>query len=101
MCCVECRYARQFFKAFTTILAAVAIGVTAAALQGAIEVLVGWRNAALQLFFGRSLLQAFGVHLGISCSLAAAGAAAVQFLAPRAGGGGVTWVMAYLNGCDM
>lgn len=82
------RYARILIKIVSTMLAAMAIGATATALQAAIEALVGWRNAALRFFFVRSTLQAYGVHLAICCSLAAAGAVAVQFLAPRAGGGG-------------
>ena len=56
------RFARQFFKALSTVFAGVAIGVIAAALQAAIEALVGWRNQALQLFFDRNLLQALGIH---------------------------------------
>ena len=46
-------------------------------------------------------LQAYGVERAISCGLVLAAAAAVQLLAPRVAGGGVTWVMAYLNGNDM
>ena len=118
-CALGCRYARILIKIVSTMLAAMAIGATATALQAAIEALVGWRNAALRFFFVRSTLQvrgygwpcacrhswpllprftaclhswhplqAYGVHLAICCSLAAAGAVAVQFLAPRAGGGG-------------
>lgn len=39
------------------------------------------------------LVQAYGTQLAISCGLALAAATAVQLLAPRAAGGGVTWVM--------
>lgn len=43
-------------------------------------------------------LQAYGAELAVSCGLALAAATAVQLWAPRAAGGGVTWVMAMLNG---
>jgi hypothetical protein len=55
--CLACRFARILLKIFSTLAAAMAIGATAAALQAAIEALVGWRNATLQFFFARSLLQ--------------------------------------------
>ena len=42
--------------------------------------------------------QAYAAQLAISGGLALAAAAAVQYVAPRAAGGGVTWVMAWLNG---
>ena len=44
-------------KLLTTVLAAVAIGATAAAMHAAIGALVGWRNTTLQRFYARSLLQ--------------------------------------------
>ncbi|PSC71767.1 family transporter: chloride ion channel [Micractinium conductrix] len=91
-------YARALLKLACTTLAGLAIGATAAAMHGAIDALVGWRNAALQRFYAVGLLQAYAAQLAISCALALAAAGAVQAFAPRAAGGGVTWCMAFLNG---
>ena len=91
-------YVRAALITTLAVLAAVATGATAAATHAAVEGLVAWRNAALAAAFGRGLLPALGAQLGISCGLALAAALAVQLLAPRAASGGVTWVMAYLNG---
>ncbi|KAL4447790.1 hypothetical protein ABPG75_005009 [Micractinium tetrahymenae] len=91
-------YCRTLVKLASTVLAAAAAGATAAAMQASIDWLVGWRNAMLQRFFAASLLQAYAAQLVISCCLVLAAAGAVQALAPRAAGGGVTWVMAVLNG---
>ena len=139
-------------KLLSTVLAAVAIGATAAVTHVAVDALVAWRNTALRAFFARGLLQvgrlgrvracgglagrqplapgtgpaglavggrgrraalmrralcpplraaspqAYAAQLAISSGLALAAAAAVQYVAPRAAGGGVTWVMAWLNG---
>jgi hypothetical protein len=52
-----CRVARALVKLLATVLAAVAIGATAAAMHAAINSLVGWRNTILQRFYSRSLLQ--------------------------------------------
>ncbi|KAL4442514.1 hypothetical protein ABPG77_005098 [Micractinium sp. CCAP 211/92] len=91
-------HCRTLVKLVSTVLAAAATGATAAAMQAAIDWLVGWRNAALQRFYNASLLQAYAAQLAISCCLVLGAAGAVQAFAPRAAGGGVTWVMAVLNG---
>lgn len=44
-------------KLLSTCVAGVLIGATAAAMHGLVNPLVSWRNAALQLFFQRSLAQ--------------------------------------------
>lgn len=52
------RRARALLKLLTTVVAAVAIGATAAAMHATIDGVVGWRNAILRSFFRRgSLLQ--------------------------------------------
>lgn len=53
----RCRYAFALLKLLSTCAAAVLIGATAAAMHAAINGLIGWRNAALQFFFRRSLVQ--------------------------------------------
>ncbi|PRW45494.1 family transporter: chloride ion channel [Chlorella sorokiniana] len=85
-------------KLLSTCVAGVLIGATAAAMHDLINPLVVWRNSALQFFYQRSLAQAFGAQLAISCGLAVAGSLAVQMVAPLAAGGGVPMVMAWLNG---
>ena len=62
-------------------------------LQGSIERAVDARNALLQRLFPTSLLAAYGAQLALSVALVLLAAAAVQLVAPRAAGGGVTWVM--------
>ena len=52
-----CRYVKVLIKILSVLLAAVAIGATAAAMHEAIQSLVAWRNRTLQLFYTRSLLQ--------------------------------------------
>lgn len=54
MLCSQCR---ALVRLAGTVLAAAAAGATAAAMQAAIDWLVGWRNTTLQRFFGASLLQ--------------------------------------------
>lgn len=124
-----CSLVRNTIKLLGTVLAALAIGATAAAVHHAIGSLLAWRNAVLAACFRVSLLQvwlglgrmrsgmlacppacpqsspiaplcpqAYGAHVAISVCLAFLATAAVQLYAPKAAGGGVTLVMAYLNG---
>lgn len=55
--CLPRSHCRTLVKLASTVLAAAATGATAAALQAAIDWLVGWRNATLQRFYTASLLQ--------------------------------------------
>lgn len=86
-------------KVTATLVSGVAIGITAAALQLAVDEAARQRNALLgSLLDAGGLPRFFAALLCISLAAVLAATAAVHLLAPRAAGGGVALVMAYLNG---
>ncbi|KAK9812846.1 hypothetical protein WJX72_004634 [[Myrmecia] bisecta] len=85
-------------------------GLVAAGLAGATEVLILHRKAWLVSIIRMGpasawpptgLLHAYGFHIAYSITLLLLAGCLVQFWAPAAAGGGVSQVMAYLNGSDV
>lgn len=97
-----CRGLRLFAERLaSTVLGGIGVGLTAILMQASIDSLVGLRSAALQPFMGTHPLAVSLGALGGGVALVVLTAALVQFVAPRAGGGGVTLLMAYLNGLNI
>lgn len=80
----------------------VLIGLTAAALQLAVDLAARNRNALLDglLTGAAGLPRFFGALLAISSAAVLLLTLVVHFWAPKAAGGGVALVMAYLNGAS-
>lgn len=86
-------------KLAATVASGLAIGVTAAALQLAVDQLSRHRNAALDALVPRGGLPAFfGALMGLGGTAVLVTTLVVHLWAPRAAGGGVALVMALLNG---
>lgn len=87
-------------KLVATVVSGVAIGLTAAALQVAVDAASHQRNALLDRLLnqGAGLPRFFGVLLGLVGAVVLALTLLVHWWAPRAAGGGVSLVMAFLNG---
>ncbi|PSC71122.1 H(+) Cl(-) exchange transporter 7 [Micractinium conductrix] len=86
-------------KVLATILSGIAIGLTAAALQLSVDWSTHHRNRALAALLAAADLQhALLALLGASAAAVLGATLLVHCWAPRAAGGGVALVMAYLNG---
>lgn len=92
-------------KFFVTLATGIVTGLTAAATAGTLETLFYRKQQAVQYMIDvvhhRTLFAAFGLHLLITTALLLFAACLVQFWAPTAAGGGVSLVMAFLNGTDV
>lgn len=88
-----------FTKTVATVVSGVIIGVTAAALQLAVDLAARRRAAFLDALLQTSGYPPFfAALLAISLGAVLATTLVVHFLAPKAAGGGVAAVMALLNG---
>ncbi|DBA87389.1 TPA: hypothetical protein ACH3X1_004432 [Trebouxia sp. C0004] len=92
-------------KFFVTSATGLVTGLTAAACAATLEFVFARKQQAVQYMIDvvhhKTLYAAFGLHLLITTGLLMFAACLVQFWAPTAAGGGVSLVMAFLNGTDV
>ena len=87
-----------------TLALGLAVGALAAALTASADALLAFKNGAVHAIIRRggnsapAVAAAAAAHAAWSAALAAAAAALVVYVAPLAGGSGVSLVLAHLNG---
>ena len=88
-----CRYSGSTLtKMVATLASGIIIGLTAAALQLAVDLSIRRRNRLLGTLLLQGLPPGFAAMLGISLATVLLATLAVHFCAPKAGGGGVALV---------
>lgn len=89
-------------KFLITVLAGCCIGALATAIASANLTTIDARNALLQgIYDAHGAMRGQGFYIAFCLSLVLVASSLVVFIAPQAGGAGVSLVMAYLNGAHV